>query len=84
MLICFADCVFVIMNMYPISVQILTWYIENIMVFVVFVINLFRFNFDFFVFKFCYVVCVLILSLFLNCFFLNKLVVQVNHFIKYW
>jgi hypothetical protein len=37
------------MNMYPISVQILT-YVENVMVFVVFVINLFRFNFDFFLF----------------------------------
>jgi hypothetical protein len=33
----------------------------------------------FFVFNLCYV-CVLILSLFLNCFFLNKL--EVNHFIK--
>jgi hypothetical protein len=36
MLICFTDCFFfAIMNMYPISVQILTWYVENLMFFVV-------------------------------------------------
>jgi hypothetical protein len=40
--------------MQTLSVQILTWYVENLMFFVVFVINLMRFNFDFFVFKLCY------------------------------
>jgi hypothetical protein len=35
--------------------MILTWYVENLMFFVVFVINLMQFNFDFFVFKLCYV-----------------------------
>ena len=57
------------MTMHPISVQILTWYAENLMVFVIFVIDLFQFNFDFFSFLTLLCLCVLIFSLFLNDFF---------------
>ena len=71
MLICFTDWIIVIMNMYPVSVQILT-YVANVMGLVVIVIKLFRFNFDFFGFFYLCYVCVLFFSLFSNCFFFKQ------------